>query len=79
MDWILTSGLTQEEISAIQAPYAYVGPTPKPDLRAAENERLAKVYKRVDDLIVKNRRASIEIAVSRVMKHPELAWQLIDS
>jgi hypothetical protein len=79
MNWILTSGLTQEEIVAIQKPFSFVGKTPVPDLETAEHQRLAKLYQQVEAQIVKGRKASIEIAVSRVMKHPELAWQLIDS
>ncbi len=82
MDWMLTSGFTQEEVAAIQAPFAYPGDE---DLgindkqRALETARLTKVYKRVTAKLVKNQKASLEIAVSRLMKHPELAWRLLDA
>jgi len=89
MDWILTSGLTQDEIAAIQEPMMPVGRNPiyqpepgepvyvDADMRAAENQRLIKKYKQVDRMLVKNQRASLERAVDRLMAHPELASQLV--
>ena len=82
MDWMLTSGFTQEEIAAIQAPFAYPGDESdaiNEQQRALETARLTKLYKQVTAKLVKNQKASIEIAVSRVMKHPELAWRLLDA
>jgi hypothetical protein len=88
MDWMLTSGFTKEEIVAIQAPMVYVGDEQRmfeqqrrvdEQLRAAEATRLKKVYKTVDRSIVKNEKKSIELAVTRLMQHPDLAWQLLDS
>lgn len=92
MDWILTSGLTQAEIAAIQEPFmsveqqrrmAGLAPRPMPDinprLRTAEDLRLTRKYEQVTAMIVKNQKQSIELAVDRLMKHPDLAWQLIDS
>jgi hypothetical protein len=91
MDWILTSGLTQAEIAAIQEPFmdveqqrrmAGLAPMPVPDinprLRTAEDLRLIKKYQQVTAMLVKNQKRSIELAVDRLMKHPALAWQLID-
>ena len=82
MDWMLTSGFTQEEVAAIQAPFAYPGDETEAineQQRAIETARLTKVYKQVTAKLVKNQKASIEIAVSRLMKHPELAWRLLDA
>lgn len=82
MDWMLTSGFTQEEVAAIQAPFAYPGDETEAineQQRALETARLTKVYKQVTAKLVKNQKASIEIAVSRLMKHPELAWRLLDA
>ena len=89
MDWILTSGFTQDEIAAIQEPYMPIAqklPRPRREdprvvdarLRAAETARLAKRYTEVDAMVVKNQKASIEAAVTRLMKHQQLAWTLID-
>jgi hypothetical protein len=82
MDWMLTSGFTQEEVAAIQAPFAYPGDEPlaiNEQQRAIETARLTKIYKQVTAKLVKNQKASIEIAVTRLMKHPELAWRLLDA
>ena len=88
MDWILTSGLTQAEIVAIQRPFANVGRPVQPvtfeqpvivdsRLRAAEDARLAKLYRTIDATIVKHQRASLELAVDRLMKNPALAAKLL--
>jgi hypothetical protein len=45
-------------------------------LRAAENARLAATYKAVDRMLVANEKKSIEVAVDRLMKHPNLAWKI---
>jgi len=81
MDWILMSGFTQDEISAIQEPYMPVyreQPVVEPDLKSAENTRLIKKYKQVDAMIVKNQKKSLELAVDRLMKHQDLAWKLVN-
>lgn len=86
MDWILTSGLTQEELVAIQKPFMPV--TEKPEIapakpiavdarmRAAETARLRAIYRTVEHDIVKNEKRDVELAVDRLMKHPDLAWKI---
>ncbi len=80
-DWILTSGLTQEELVAIQKPFNRVTRVPSPviapDLRTAETARLKAVYKQVEAQIVNNEAASLDLAAARLLKHPNLAWPLI--
>ena len=51
MDWILTSGFTQDEIAAIQAPFQPVADKPTPEsgpinlaLREKENARLSAIF-----------------------------------
>ncbi len=81
MDWILTSGLTQDEIAAIQEPFMPVyqeQPIVEPKLRTAENARLIKKYKQVTSMIVKNQTKSLGLAVDRLMKRQDLAWQLVN-
>jgi len=94
MDWILTSGFTQDEIAMIQEPFMPVGkmPVAEPDepalaakpaidtkLRAAEDARLRAKYKSIDKTLVKNARRSLDKAVDRLMQNNGLAWQLVDS
>ena len=89
MDWILTSGLTQDEIAAIQEPFMPVvdDPVMEPsqpilvdaNLRKAEDARLRAKYKMVDRMIAKNAKKSLDLATDRLMKHPKLAWSLVDS
>jgi hypothetical protein len=89
MDWILTSGLTQDEIAAIQEPFMPVTDRPQLEpsqpilvdakLRKAEDARLRAKYKSVDKMIVKNTSKSLDLATDRLMKHPMLAWQLVNA
>jgi hypothetical protein len=79
MDWMLTSGFTQEEIAEIQRPFSFTGGERPEQPRTTETARLTKLYKQITTKLVKNQKASIEIAVSRLMKHPELAWRLLDA
>ncbi len=87
MDWILTSGLTQDEIAAIQEPFDPVGepmrsPEPMPiqvaaPARAAEDQRLAARYKQVEQQLVRDARASLETATDRLMASPDLAARFL--
>ncbi|MBA3538872.1 MAG: hypothetical protein H0T79_04530 [Deltaproteobacteria bacterium] len=84
MDWILASGFTQDEIAAIQEPFMPVAREPrqpKPiiaaDLRKAETQRLVQKYRAVEQMLVTNQEASLDIAVDRLMKHRELAAAVI--
>jgi hypothetical protein len=89
MDWILTSGFTQDEIAAIQEPFMPVTQEPAiapvepilvdAKLRAKEDARLLAKYKQVDKQLVKNRTKSLDKATDRLMKNPTLAWQLLAS
>jgi hypothetical protein len=88
MDWILTSGFTQDEIAAIQEPFMPVmRAEPSPVItatvdakkRKVEDVRLAAKYKQVEKQLVKNQKKSLDKAVDRLMKHQDLAWQLIGS
>jgi len=89
MDWILTSGLTQQEIDQIQEPFIGVepdGPRRAPPYqatidqrkKAAETARLAKVYRATYAKLLKNNKASLEVAVNRLMAHPQLAREFLD-
>jgi hypothetical protein len=79
MDWMLTSGFTQEEIVAIQEPFmGKMEPDVQPDpRRLAEDARLMKRYAQVTQQLVKARKVSLERAVDRLMANPTLAASLL--
>ena len=88
MDWILTSGFTQDEIAAIQEPFMPVveqpAPVPEPGpinvaMRSKEDARLRARYQAVTKMLVENEKQSLDLAVDRLMKHQTLAWQLVQS
>lgn len=65
-DWILTSGLTQEEIAFAQLPDMPVGPGP--DWIDRENQRIVAHLEAVEKKLQQNTAASLTIAVNRLMK-----------
>lgn len=82
LDWMLTSGFTLEEIDRIQAPMIYPdgrweGPPLQFDF-AEEDAKLKAGYARTDAWLVKQRKASLDIATDRVMANPQLAWKLVN-
>lgn len=79
MDWILTSGLTQDEIAMIQEPFMPepVDAPPTSKVALAEHARLVAKYKTVEATIKRQTRVSLEAATTRLMKQPALAWQLV--
>ncbi|MBA3393772.1 MAG: hypothetical protein H0T89_14080 [Deltaproteobacteria bacterium] len=89
MDWILTSGLTHDEIVAIQEPMMRVTDEPSLEpaqpivvdarLRRLENRRLIAKYRQVDARIVKQQRRSLDAAVDRLMAKPRLAARFLAS
>lgn len=82
MDWILTSGFTQEELVLVQRPFRPVTkpvtmPAVAPDLKTAETARLKKLYKQIEAKLVANRKRSIETALDVLMKNPAAARALL--
>lgn len=79
-NWILTSGMTQAEIVAIQAP-GFVGAPWRPEgpgpERLAEIERLHQLYVDVERQIRSLDKHNLELAVDELMKHPQLARDLV--
>lgn len=80
-DWILTSGMTQAEIVAIQAPGFAGGGEWRPDVpspeRTAEVTRLHQLYVDVERQIRGLYKHNLELAVDELMKHPQLARDLV--
>ena len=91
LDWILTSGLTQDEIVAIQEPMMRVirEPVPEPEpaqpilvdgrLRRIEDRRLVRKYKQVDAQIVRATSKSLDAATDRLLSSPDLARKVLAS
>ena len=78
MDWMLTSGLTIEEIDRIQAPAVMPTPMPEPQINtAAEDARLRKDYEATDTFLGKHAKAGLDVATDRLMQNPELARRLV--
>lgn len=83
LDWMLTSGFTQEEIDAIQEPgFDMRRERLRPvvvdvDKRKAEDARLHAVYAQVDKRLVADQRKSIDLAVDRLLARPTLAQTLL--
>jgi len=87
MNWIITSGLTQEELVAIQRPFIGVAPTEpaRPPVvavderkKAAETARLAAVYQRTEAAIATATKRSLDVATDRLMAHPDLARMFLE-
>ena len=85
-DWILTSGLTQEEIARIQAPAPYVGPEPEirpEDPINPEPSPIELANAKVRDYLIAieaelRSNAGIDTALSRLQARPELVAQVLD-
>jgi hypothetical protein len=71
LDWIMTSGLTQQEIVAIQEPMVY---EPGP----GEIDRLVAVYNSVERQIRSMWDASLDDATDALMARPDLARLVLD-
>lgn len=74
LDWMLTSGLTQEEVALIQEPFMEVE---RPTERAAEDQRLAARYAEIEATIKAQRKASLQLATDRLLAHPALAASVV--
>ncbi len=83
MDWILTSGLTNEEIDRIQAPMVEPPEVQRERMRQqrawqiAEDAKLRKGYAATDAWLVRHTKAGLDEATDRLMEHPELALRLV--
>jgi hypothetical protein len=89
MDWMLTSGFTQEEVVMIQQPSAADVEQMEREYRAEErrkkralareDNRLAKVYKTVEKTLTSPRiaDAGLDLATARLAQHPDLAKALL--
>jgi hypothetical protein len=86
LDWMLTSGLTQDEVALIQRPFVgkrqLADPMEGPDVVdpienwAAEDARLAKLYEAIEERLAADTELSLDRAVELLVASPELAARL---
>ncbi len=74
LDWMLTSGMTRAELVAIQLP----GDMFVPDARQDEINRMFAIYLDVERQIRSLDAQNLDLATDELMKHPELARQLLE-
>lgn len=89
MDWILTSGLTQDEVATIQEPFMrvpepqpepqpiVVAPVRMPSPRALEDQRLKARYREVLALLASQHASSLDAAIDRLATRPDLIASLL--
>ena len=82
LDWILTSGLTHDEVVAIQAPMIGQPFRPEPELpvedwRIAEDRRLRARYDEVLAMLANDRDASLDAAIDALAARPDLVAKLV--
>jgi hypothetical protein len=73
LEWLLESGMTRAEIVAIQVPGFQYEPT----ARDQEVNRLYQIYVDVERQIKSLDEQNLELATDELMKHPELARDLL--
>jgi hypothetical protein len=76
LDWMLTSGLTIEDIDRIQAPAVMPARIDAHTL-AIEDAKLKKGYIATEAFLKKHAAEDLEIATTRLMEHSDLAWALV--
>jgi hypothetical protein len=76
LDWMLTSGLTIEDIDMIQAP-AVMPQRVDPQTLATADAKLKKGYIATEKYLAKHAAEDLDIATTRLMDHPDLARALV--
>jgi hypothetical protein len=76
LDWMLTSGLTIEDIDKIQAP-AIMPQRVDPQTLAAEDAKLKSGYIATEKYLAKHAAEDLDIATTRLLDHPDLARSLV--
>lgn len=70
-DWILHSGLTQEEVALIQEPYAFIEPAIDPNQldqeKEREKQRLQRHFRVVEQRLIADADRSLDLAVDRLI------------
>jgi hypothetical protein len=77
MDWILTSGLTQDEVVLIQRPFRRPPPKPPANWRKQADRELRVKYDRIVRELARSKNASLESAVDALMARPDLVEAML--
>lgn len=77
MDWILTSGLTQDEVVLIQRPFRRPPPKPPANWRKQADRALRAKYDRIVRELARSRNASLDAAVDALMARPDLVEAML--
>ena len=77
LDWMLTSGLTIEELDRIQAP-GFMPDRPSPQAYEQEDAKLRKDYAATEAFLKKHAAADLDEATTRLMAYPDLARALVN-
>ena len=78
MDWMLTSGLTIEDIDMIQAP-AVMPQRVDAQTLAKEDAKLKTGYIATEKYLSRHAAEDLDIATTRLMDHPDLARALVSA
>jgi hypothetical protein len=78
LDWMLTSGLTIEDIDMIQAP-AVMPQRVDTQTLAKEDAKLKSGYIATEKYLAKHAAEDLDIATARLMDHPDLARALVSA
>ena len=76
-DWILTSGLTQQELVAIQLPGDPITMPIQPEQREQEIARMFRTYVDVERQIRSMWESNLDAATDALMRHPDLARSVL--
>jgi hypothetical protein len=79
MDWILTSGLTHDEVVLIQRPFARPlhGVAPLVDSRDAIRAEMSRKYQGIVAELARTTDDSLDGAVDALMEHPDLVAKVL--
>ena len=77
MDWILTSGLTHDEVVLIQRPFRRPPPQPPANWRKQADRRLRVKYDGIVRELARGRNASLDAAVDALMARPDLVEAML--
>lgn len=77
MDWILTSGLTQDEVVLIQRPFRRPPPQHAANWRKKVDREMRAKYDGIVRELARSRNASLESAVDALMARPDLVEAML--
>jgi hypothetical protein len=77
MDWILTSGLTQDEVVLIQRPFRRPPPQHTAEWRTKADRAMRVKYDGIVRELARSQNASLDAAVDALVAHPDLVKAML--